>query len=70
MITKKDIAKRTTKELMGEYIGLNDAIENTGCFNCRDLKLAGWIGAELFKRGYEMNDYGKIVLMDIDEEDD
>jgi hypothetical protein len=64
MITRKDIAKRTTKGLMADYIGLNDAIENTGCFNCRDLRMEDWIGAELYKRGYEVNDCGKIVERD------
>jgi hypothetical protein len=68
MITRKDIAQKTTKELMADYIGLNDAIENTGCFSCRDLKLESWTSEELYKRGYEMNDCGKIVERDIDDD--
>ena len=62
---KEYMVGKSDKELYTEWLQLEDMISNTGCFGCRDLTMQDRIGAELGRRGYEINEFGKFVAIDL-----
>jgi len=64
---KEYIDPKTDKELIDEYIALENAIMGADNFNGRDLMLQDHIGIELGKRGYKRKEGSrkmKIVKVD------
>lgn len=56
----KDIKNKSDKDLLAEYIILNDAV-NTGYFSCRDLTWHNKMGIELKRRGIKIGKNGHII---------